>query len=213
MPRPTEDLRKSDLTRAAIVDAALEFLWSHPFRDLTVNRLMALTGVSRSAFYHYFRDVHELLETQLSELGAQILSEADAWFTGSGDVRALLRESLAGMVRVTYASGPIVRAVTDAAPNDKRLEQAWQRFMRGFDAAVAERIEADQKLGLIADMDARQMAVVLNRMDAYTFIHAFGRHPRENPDRVLATIERIWLATLFETPLTTGTAPLIRKPK
>ena len=178
-PRPTGQLRKSDLTRAAILDAALEFLWIHPFREMTVGRLMALTGVSRSGFYHYFHDVHELMETLLSDLRARIFSVAAPWFTGTGDARDLLRESLAGLVRVCFESGPIVRAVSDAAPSDKRLEQAWLSFLTGFDEAVAERIEADQRLGLVPGMDAREIAVVLNRMDACTFVHAFGKHPRK----------------------------------
>ena len=59
---------KSERTRAAILDAALEFIWTHPFRDMTVNALMAPTGLSRSAFYQYFNDLHDLMETLLGML-------------------------------------------------------------------------------------------------------------------------------------------------
>ena len=54
--------RKSERTRQAILDAALNFLWTHPFRELTVGELMSLAGTSRSAFYQYFEDLHELME-------------------------------------------------------------------------------------------------------------------------------------------------------
>ena len=50
-PQPSAKIVKSDRTRAAILNAALDFLWTHPFRDMTVASLMESTGVSRSAFY------------------------------------------------------------------------------------------------------------------------------------------------------------------
>ena len=36
-PQPVLKIGKSDRTRAAILNAALEFTWSRPFRDMTVN--------------------------------------------------------------------------------------------------------------------------------------------------------------------------------
>jgi len=67
-PQPVLKIGKSERTRAAILDAALELVWSRPFRDMTVNSLMASTGVSRSAFYQYFKDLHELMKTLLDSL-------------------------------------------------------------------------------------------------------------------------------------------------
>ena len=59
---------KSERTRAAILNSALDFIWSHPFRDMTVSSLMASTGMGRSAFYKYFKDLHELMEALLESL-------------------------------------------------------------------------------------------------------------------------------------------------
>ena len=50
-PQPVLKIPKSERTRAAILNAALDFLWSHAFRDMTVNSVMASAGASRSAFY------------------------------------------------------------------------------------------------------------------------------------------------------------------
>jgi len=188
---------KSDRTRAAIVDAALEFLWSRPFREMTVRSLMASTGVSRSAFYQYFKDVHDLMETLLHEVEVGILEAAAPWFTGEGDRVEQLREALNGLVRVCYEQGPIIRAVADAAPTDARLEKSWAGLLSRFDDAVAARIEVDQQRGLIPDFDARPVAEALNRLDAFTLIHAFGRRPRRQPEPVLESITRIWVSTLY----------------
>ena len=71
-PSPVK-IGKSDRTRATVLDAALDFVWSQPFHAMTVGSLMATTGVSRSAFYQYFRDLHAVMEALLDMLAAEIL--------------------------------------------------------------------------------------------------------------------------------------------
>jgi AcrR family transcriptional regulator len=196
-PRATKQIRKSDRTRAAILSAAFDFVWSHPFRDMTVQSLMAETGASRSAFYQYFDGRHELMESMLDILQHEILEAAAPWISGVGDPVALLREALAGLVRVCYDRGPFLRAVTDAAPTDKRIEEAWNDFLRRFDDASTARIQADQEQRLIPAFDARPVAVALNRLDASALIDSFGRRPRSRPEPVREALMRIWISTLY----------------
>ena len=196
-PQPVPKVGKSERTRAAILNAALDFVWSHPFRDMTVTSLMASTGVSRSAFYQYFSDLHEVMETLLKMLQKEILRAVEPWLAGVGDPIALMRETLEGLVDVCYQRGPFLRAITDAASTDPRLEQAWLQFLTGFDHAATARIEADQKQGLIPDFDARPVAYALNRLDAYTLLQAFGQRPRKRPGPVREALTRVWISTLY----------------
>ena len=189
--------RKSERTRQAILDNALEFLWTHPFRDLSVSQLMALTAISRPAFYQYFADLHELMEALLEDLQGEILAVAEAWFHGEGDPVALLEESLSGLVKVCYQRGPIIRAVVDAAPMDERLELAWSGFLGVFDRAVAKKIAEHQTAGLIGEFDALPVAIALNRMDVGVMLQHFGRRPRTNPSLVFQSIRRVWTLTLY----------------
>ena len=188
---------RAERTRAAILNGALEFIWSRPFRDMTVGSLMAPTGVSRSAFYQYFNDLHEVMEALLDMLQDEIFEVAQPWIAGVGDPVALMHETLAGLVRVCYQRGPFVRAIADAATTDERFEKAWVQFLGRFDDAACARIEADQKQGLIPDFDARPVAVALNRLDAYMVIEAFGRRPRRQPGPVQEALARIWVSTLY----------------
>ena len=192
--------RKSDRTRLAILDGALELLWSRPFRDLTVADLMDVTGVSRSAFYRYFDDLYALMETLLLGLEEDVFEVAAPWFSGEGDPVVSLRESLSGVVFVCYEQGPILRAVADASTTDERLERVYASFLTQFDDAVTARIEAQQAQGTIPVFEARPVAVALNRLDAALFVHAFGRHPRQNPEMVLEAATRIWMSTLYGSP-------------
>ena len=211
-PQPVPKIGKSERTRAAILNAALEFVWSQPFRDMTVNSLMTSTGLSRSAFYKYFRDLHDLMETLLDVSQEEIVAACSPWYTGVGDPVALTLESLAGLVRLCYHRGPILRAVADAAATDKRLQKAWKQFLGRFDDAACARIEADQEQGLIQNFDARPLAVALNRLNAYTLIEAFGQRPRRKPEPVREALARVWISTLYgKECIGTGSSNLIRK--
>ena len=196
-PQATLRIGKSERTRAAILNAALDFVWSHPFRDLTVSSLMASTGASRSAFYQYFNDLHEVMETLLAMLQEEIFTAVEPWLEGVGDPVALMQEMLAGLVDVCHERGPFLRAITDAAATDPRLEESWLQFLVGFDDAATARIEADQKQGLIPDFEARPVAFAINRLDAYTLLQAFGRRPRQEPGPVREALARIWISTLY----------------
>lgn len=196
-PEPTLKIGKSDRTRAAILNSASDLIWAHPFRDLTVRSVMASTRRSRAAFYQYFKDLHELMETLLRMLQQEIFDATGPWFSGNGDPVALLAEALSGLVHVCHQRGPFLRAIVDAAASDERLGNAWGQFMGGFDDAVGARIEADQRQGLIPGFDARPVAVALNRLDAFTLIEAFGQHPRGEPKPVRDALCRIWISTLY----------------
>ena len=193
MPR----IGRSERTRAEILDAAFEFLWSRPFRDMTVNSLMATTSISRSAFYRYFGDVHGLMEALLIRLESEILEGASPWLSDDGDPVALLYESLAAEVRICYRHGPFLKAVSDAAGTNARLEYEWHSFLDRFDDAVVERIVADQELGLIQHFDPQAVATALNRVDAAMYVRAFVERPRGQPGPVLDAIARVWISTLY----------------
>ena len=210
-PQPSSKIGKSERTRAAILNSALDFIWSHPYRDMKVSVLMASTGVSRSAFYQYFNDLHEVMENLLAILQDEIFEAAGPWVAGVGDPVVLVNESLAGLVRVCYQQGPLVRAVADAATTDERFEKDWKQFLGQFDDAACARIEADQKQGLIPDFDARPVAVALNRLDAYTIIEAFGQRPRSKPKPIQEALSRVWVSTLYGSEwLGKGSSTLIR---
>jgi AcrR family transcriptional regulator len=196
-PQPVLKIGKSERTRAEILNSALDFIWSHPFRDMTVKLLMAPTSAGRSAFYQYFKDLHEVMETLLNILQDEIFDVAETWIAGVGDPVALLSEAITGLVHILHQRGPIVRAVSDAAPLDNRLEKAWLQFLGGFDDATCTRIEADQKQGLIQDFDARPVAIALTRLNAFALIDAFGQHPRSQPEPVREALFRIWVSTLY----------------
>ena len=211
-PQPLTRVAKSERTRAAILDSAFKFTWSHPFRDMTVNSLMTPTGVGRSTFYRYFRDLHEVMESLLEMLQGELFIAAEPWIAGVGDPIILINTALKQMVHVGYERGPFIRAIADASTTDKRFEHAWEQFLAGFDDAATARIEADQEQGLVADFPARPVATALNILDAYMLIEAFGQRPRMQQEPVRVALARIWVSTLYGSEWAEHeTSPLVRK--
>lgn len=190
-------LRKSEQTRQIILDTALEFLWSHSFRDLSVAGLTNQAGISRTCFYQYFDDLHNLMEVLLNDLEWEILAAAEPWLIAKADSAVKLSESLYKLVKVCYERGPILLAIFESAPMDERLEKAWNDFVNVFDDTVTARIIQDQALGLAPEFEARPVAIALNRMDIGILIHHFGRDPRSEIQPVYQAIVRIWLNTIY----------------
>ena len=193
-PRP----RKSEQTRAAILDSALEFLQDHSFRELTVGELMKRAGASRPTFYQYFSDLANLMTVLLDGLRSEVFVVAAPWFQGEGDPVPLLEESLAGLVDLCVERGSILRAVAEAAVSNESLESSWTEFLQSFDAAVSDRIEQHQAQGYIGPLPAYPVAVALNRLDAALLIEYFGRQPHGERDEILATLFHFWRSTLYD---------------
>lgn len=189
--------KKADQTEQSIIDAAIAFFWDNPFRELSVQKLMRETSVSRAAFYQYFDDLYQLMEVLLDSLKHDILMAAGSWLGDDGEPTEQLNAALHGLVEVAYRNGPLIRAIVDAAVTDQRLEIAWNQLLDGFDALVSNKIQEHQARGLIGPLDARSIAIALNRMDASLFIHHFGRRPRSEPEVVWNAIRCVWLSTLY----------------
>ena len=187
----------AEAARREIADSAVRFLQHHAFRDLTIAELMAGTTLSRPAFYQYFHDLHELMESLLGDVEQVMHATANPWILGEGEPIAALRASLAGVVQTCVAHGPVLRAVADAAPLDARLEAAWSAFMGRWDEAVSARIAAQQDAGFIRGCDPRRLANALNALDAAVLVAEFGNHPQGDPETVLDTLHLIWVGALY----------------
>jgi AcrR family transcriptional regulator len=184
-------------SRQEILDEVVDLLWDRPIRDLSIVMIMRGTGLSRPAFYQYFRNIPDLIEELLVDLEVEMNEAAVAWFMAEGAAKDEIRESLGGIVDVCRSHGPVFRAISESAPHDARLEAAWSKFMGGWDHSVKERILKGQAEGFYRDGDAAMIARALNRMDAEILIDGFGRRKQRDPEVVLETLYTVWSRTLL----------------
>jgi AcrR family transcriptional regulator len=189
-----------------ILAAARAFLEEHPFREMTVEGVMIRTGLSRPAFYAYFRDRYEVVTRLLEGIGGLLFALDWRWLTGGEDgeeAREVLVDALRAGSQTFVEYGPVLRAIADAAGYDARVEQVYRYgLIERLVGAVAGRISRDVEAGLIpADLAPVETARALVLMTERYLLDAFG-HPERRPSGeesvlVFRTLEGIWVRTLY----------------
>jgi hypothetical protein len=76
-----------------------------------VSQVTLLAGTGRSAFYQYFSDLYELMETLLDVTSEEIYDAAGTWLEEDAEPVLRLQETLSGLVAICYRLGPILRAI------------------------------------------------------------------------------------------------------
>jgi TetR/AcrR family transcriptional regulator, ethionamide resistance regulator len=181
-------------TRRQILDAAAELLRDQPFRDLSVDVLMSQVGLTRTAFYRHFDDTTDLVLRLLAELAAKLYPVAERWrAVAGGSYPDGAREALGAIVDVFVAHGPLVRAISEAATVDDRIEIAYRQIMEEFIALTAQTLDRLVCEGQIEVADSLALARALTLMNEAYLLEEFGREPFGDRGVALATLEQIWL--------------------
>lgn len=191
----------------AILAAARSFLGEHPFRELTAEAVMSRTGLSRPAFYAYFRDRYDLVTRLLEGIGALLFTVDRVWLEGMDESREAASESLDDALQKGSETfllyGPVLRAISDAASHDTRVEQVYRfGLIENFIQAVTARIARDVETGISsANIEPDETARALVLMTERYLLDAFGQpQARPSEERIAAvvrTLERIWIQTLY----------------
>jgi TetR/AcrR family transcriptional regulator, ethionamide resistance regulator len=199
--------RRPEEAERAILAAARSFLERSPFREMTVEKVMARTGLSRSAFYAYFKDRYDLVARLLEGIGGLLFAVDRRWLAGKAEKREEATELLLDALRrgsetfVRY--GPVLRAIADAASQDPRVEEVYRfGLIERLISSVAERISRDVEKGISPkDLDPEETARALVLMTERYLLDAFGRPesrpPREKVVAVVGALETIWVKTLY----------------
>src|SRR5918998_4390727 len=198
--------RKPEEAERTILAAGRAFLEERPFREMTVEGVMVRTGLSRPAFYAYFRDRYDLVTRLLEGVGGLLFALDWRWLSGEPggeEARKVLVDALRAGSQTFLEYGPVLRAIADAAGYDARVEQVYRYgLIERLISAVADRISRDIEAGVSpAGLDSNQTARALVLMTERYLLDAFGR-PEQRPsgeERVLVfrTLEGIWVRTLY----------------
>ena len=128
------------------------------FAELGIERIATRAGISRTAFYFYFRDKRDLLVRLTEEVNGQLMVAADGWWTGGEDVRSALQR-----VGAIYREhGLLLRAVVEVSTYDEEVAAFWRGQVGRFVDATRDRIRDEQEAGraLPGNADATAFALV-----------------------------------------------------
>jgi AcrR family transcriptional regulator len=192
--------RTPEAAQAEIVDAAETLLRERPFRELTVDEVMRRTGLSRPSFYVYFKDRHELVLRVVAHLEAELLAVANRWYESLGGGAPVLRDALAGIVGVWEEHGAVLRALADAAADDRDVEAAYAALIQRFVDVTAEHIALEAAAGNVVQIDPIEGSKALVWMSERYLYHSFGPERKVPPAKVLETLGTVWTRALYLTP-------------
>ena len=158
------------------------------FAELNIEKIANRAGISRTAFYFYFRDKRELLMRLTSEVNGQLMAAADTWWSGDGD----LREALSRIAELYREHDALLRAVVEVSTYDEEVARYWRGLVGRFVDATRERIETEQAAGRALPGPAGPMAFALVWMVERAFYEQRVQgEPLDGPELVDA------LATIF----------------
>ena len=139
---------KRAAVQAAVLEATEELLTGGAtFADLGIERIATRAGISRTAFYFYFKDKRELLMRLTEEVNALLFEQADIWFSGDGDPAQDLRVALERLAAMYAEHAVLLRAIVEVSTYDEEVATFWRATISRFADATERRLEAERGTG------------------------------------------------------------------
>lgn len=182
--------------RAAVCDATLKLVEDTAFADLTVDQIARSAGVSRSSFYLYFGDKHDLLMVAAQDVMELLYREAEAWWSGDGDPETQVRQALAGVVGAYTEHVAVLRVAAEVASYDDEVADAWRELIGRFITATARHIRDQQGTGQMQHLDPDATADALIWM-VERCCHVHLARAQDEPDGLVESLVGVWMATLY----------------
>ncbi len=172
-----------------------------PFNDLTVGSLMSEVGLARSAFYKYFRDLHDVLirlarrhlQTHLL-LENELLDRHVAIVRGGQGVeagRGALADILAEIFKLYRKHHNLMRAIIEQAARVPEIDAMRQRVVDDATRFGEQWLEQFPPTGPTGVLDRREAARALWLLNESYMLDLLARDPGANPAdaaRILSTL-------------------------
>jgi AcrR family transcriptional regulator len=164
------------------------------YAELNVERIATAAGISRTAFYFYFRDKRDLLMRLAGDVTELLYAQADIWFSGDGDdPQREIREALTRIAELYREHGVLIRAIVEVSTYEEDIATFWRGLLTQFVDATARRIEADGSAGA----DAQATAFALTWMVERTFYQQLVQERPVPEDVLIDAIVGIYRATIY----------------
>jgi AcrR family transcriptional regulator len=188
--------RSREEVQEAIRDALVGLLRNRSFKDVTVDELSRAAGISRTAFYFYYRSKNEVLMAAAEETAAEVYAEADRWWHGAGQPEELVRASLEGIAAVYLEHSEILRAAVEATTYDDEFKTFYTALIQRFVTATADHLRREQEAGHLRPLDPEPVAEALVWM-AERCNHAFLLLEDRPVRDVVESLTTIWVHALY----------------
>jgi TetR/AcrR family transcriptional regulator, ethionamide resistance regulator len=192
--------RLPDDARREILDAAEELLSERAFRDLSVDELMARTGMTRSSFYHYFRSLDEVAIALMQRVQGEMMEAASPWLQlgYEGDPLVSCQAGIRSTAEVFARHGAVLAAIHEASFHYEAVQHTWRRgVLQDWIRAIASQLRAQHERGATHVKDPEQIARALVLMNTAVFVERLGKQPADQVEDVADTLAQIWTGALY----------------
>src|SRR3954469_25118786 len=174
LSRPTG---KRQAIESGVLRATEELLAAgSSYADLNVEKIATAAGISRTAFYFYFRDKRELLMRLTAHVNDQLYAEADTWFTGD----AAPTETMSRIAALYEEHGALLRAIVEVSTYDEEIAGFWRSLIGRFVEATEKRV------------DSRATAFALVWMTERAFYQQLVQGRPLDPGELVEALAGIW---------------------
>ncbi|MDO8213090.1 TetR/AcrR family transcriptional regulator [Conexibacter sp. CPCC 206217] len=168
------------------------------YADLGIERIATRAGISRTAFYFYFRDKRELLMRLTDGVAEELFAEAGRWWSGAGRGEPELRAALDKIVGIYSRRPALLRAIVEASAYDEQVARFWRALVGRFIDATRERIEREQAAGRVdAALPAQATAFALVWMTERSVFERLVNEGAVQPQPLVDAMLGIWLAAVY----------------
>jgi AcrR family transcriptional regulator len=193
-----------DDREAAILATAERLLGERPLAEISVDDLARGAGISRPAFYFYFRSKDAVLLTLLDRVVAEADAASAAAFTAvSASHPRDPRERWRAMIDSYHATFRAHRSVTLSAValrfTNTEARELWARVSTDWVRACTEAIEAERRRGAAPPgLPATDLSVALNSLNERVLYGTLsGDGPAVAEDDVVDVLLEIWLSAIY----------------
>ena len=192
--------RTPDDAQREILDAAERLLEERAFRDVSVDELMARTGMRRSSFYHYFRGVDDVAIALIRRVQGEMMEAAAPALEADEDTDLVdaTERAIRGSAEIFARHATVLTAIHEASFHSAKVQEVWRAEVLGdWIGAIAAQLRAQAERGATRLDEPEETARALLLMNTEVFVERLGRTPRDEPAAVARTLARIWLGALY----------------
>ena len=168
------------------------------YADLSIEQIATRAGISRTAFYDYFRDKRELLMKLVSAAIAPIAREADELVGGRPSGPSEIPHTIRAAMNFAREERDVFRATTQAAAYDAAIAHFWHEQVLGrFIDIIERRIHSQQEKGVALPGNARATAIVLVMMVVETLYHHVSHEATVTDEEMTQTMVTVAVRAVY----------------
>jgi AcrR family transcriptional regulator len=189
---------KREAVQTAVL-AATEALLAEgaSFSDLNIEKIATRAGISRTAFYFYFKDKRELLVRLTEEVTTELYEQADVWFSGEGEAREEILEALTRIAQLYTEHAALMRVIVEVSSYEEEVATFWRGLLSRFIDATAQRIAAEQAAGAAPAGDGQAIAFALIWMCERTLYQQVVQQQPFEPDVFARALVTVWMRAIY----------------